>query len=121
MSDKSRCSAGWPAVLFAEKITFSPTSSPAALARSRRRHGESLNRRNWGRRPVSPFHVPISMNIIHVDNLIKKFGAITAVDDIHLEVESGQIFGFLGPNGAGKSTTIKILATLLRPTAGKAA
>src|SRR5439155_14455745 len=88
---------------------------------SRRRHVESLNRRNWGRRPVSPFHVPISMNIIHVDNLIKKFGAITAVDDIHLEVESGQVFGFLGPNGAGKSTTIKILATLLRPTAGKAA
>src|SRR5437867_9160591 len=61
------------------------------------------------------------MNIIHVENLVKKFGAITAVDDIQLEVESGQIFGFLGPNGAGKSTTIKILATLLRPTAGKAA
>src|SRR6266516_3167746 len=60
------------------------------------------------------------MNIIHVENLIKKFGTITAVDNIQLNVESGQMFGFLGPNGAGKSTTIKILATLLRPTAGKA-
>ena len=60
------------------------------------------------------------MNIIHVENLVKKFGAITAVDNIQLEVESGQIFGFLGPNGAGKSTTIKILATLLKPTSGKA-
>jgi ABC-2 type transport system ATP-binding protein len=60
------------------------------------------------------------MNIIHVENLVKKFGTITAVDNIQLEVEPGQIFGFLGPNGAGKSTTIKILATLLKPTSGKA-
>jgi ABC-2 type transport system ATP-binding protein len=60
------------------------------------------------------------MNVIHVENLVKKFGQLTAVDNIHLDVDSGQIFGFLGPNGAGKSTTIKILATLLRPTAGKA-
>lgn len=60
------------------------------------------------------------MDIIHVENLVKKFGTITAVDGIHLSVEPGQIFGFLGPNGAGKSTTIKILATLLRPTSGKA-
>src|SRR5712691_7809813 len=60
------------------------------------------------------------MNIIHVENLVKKFGTITAVDNIQLEVEPGQIFGFLGPNGAGKSTTIKILATLLKPTSGTA-
>ncbi len=60
-------------------------------------------------------------DIIRVENLVKKFGAITAVDGIQLDVQSGQIFGFLGPNGAGKSTTIKILATLLKPTSGKAA
>jgi ABC-2 type transport system ATP-binding protein len=60
------------------------------------------------------------MNIIHVENLVKKFGTIAAVDNIQLDVEPGQIFGFLGPNGAGKSTTIKILATLLKPTSGKA-
>src|SRR5216117_549395 len=61
------------------------------------------------------------MDVIHVENLVKKFGNITAVDGIQLDVQSGQIFGFLGPNGAGKSTTIKILATLLKPTSGKAA
>ena len=60
-------------------------------------------------------------DVIHVENLVKKFGSITAVDGIQLDVQSRQIFGFLGPNGAGKSTTIKILATLLRPTSGKAA
>ena len=60
-------------------------------------------------------------DVIRVENLVKKFGAIAAVDGIQLDVQSGQIFGFLGPNGAGKSTTIKILATLLKPTSGKAA
>jgi ABC-2 type transport system ATP-binding protein len=60
-------------------------------------------------------------DVIRVENLVKKFGAITAVDGIQLDVQSGQIFGFLGPNGAGKSTTIKILATLLKPTSGTAA
>jgi ABC-2 type transport system ATP-binding protein len=59
-------------------------------------------------------------DVIRVENLVKKFGPVTAVDGIQLDVQSGQIFGFLGPNGAGKSTTIKILATLLKPTSGKA-
>jgi ABC-2 type transport system ATP-binding protein len=58
--------------------------------------------------------------IIRVDNLSKKFGEFTAVDGIDFSVEAGEIFGFLGPNGAGKSTTIKILATLLRGSGGKA-
>jgi ABC-2 type transport system ATP-binding protein len=60
-------------------------------------------------------------DVIRVENLVKKFGATTAVDGIQLDVQAGQIFGFLGPNGAGKSTTIKVLATLLKPTSGKAA
>ncbi len=58
-------------------------------------------------------------NIINVKNLTKKFKGIIAVDDISFEVAAGEIFAFLGPNGAGKSTTIKILTTLLQPTAGK--
>jgi len=58
------------------------------------------------------------MKIIKVRGLIKKFKDFKAVDDISFEVESGEIFAFLGPNGAGKSTTIKILTTLLKPTAG---
>lgn len=60
------------------------------------------------------------MPIIKVENLIKRFGDITAVDDISFEVEEGSIFGFLGPNGAGKTTTINVLCTLLGPTSGRA-
>ena len=59
------------------------------------------------------------MNIIEVKNLTKKFGNITAVDNISFSVPKGEIFAFLGPNGAGKSTTIKVLTTLLTPTAGE--
>ena len=57
-------------------------------------------------------------NIIEVTNLTKKFGDITAVDDITFSVGKGDIFAFLGPNGAGKTTTIKMLTTLLTPTSG---
>jgi ABC-2 type transport system ATP-binding protein len=60
------------------------------------------------------------MPIISVESLVKKFGAITAVNDISFSVEEGSIFGFLGPNGAGKTTTISILCTLLSPTSGRA-
>ena len=58
--------------------------------------------------------------IIQVENLVKKFGNLVAVNDISFNVSPGEIFGFLGPNGAGKTTTINILCTLARPTAGKA-
>jgi ABC-2 type transport system ATP-binding protein len=59
------------------------------------------------------------MQIIQVENLVKKFGSITAVDAISFGVQEGTIFGFLGPNGAGKTTTINILCTLLSPTSGR--
>src|SRR5215467_11672313 len=58
--------------------------------------------------------------MITVDNLSKSFGEIKAVDGVSFAVGAGEIFGFLGPNGAGKSTTIKMLATLLKPTGGRA-
>ncbi len=57
---------------------------------------------------------------IETKSLTKSFGDETAVNDISLSVEDGEIFGFLGPNGAGKSTTIMILTTLLKPTSGQA-
>jgi len=57
--------------------------------------------------------------IIGAAGVTKKFGDITAVDNIDFEVKQGEIFAFLGPNGAGKSTTIKMLTTMLRPTSGK--
>jgi len=58
--------------------------------------------------------------MIKTVNLTKRFDKVIAVNDLNLEIGSGEIFGFLGPNGAGKTTTIKLLAGLLRPTAGRA-
>jgi len=59
-------------------------------------------------------------SIIRVDNLVKRFGALVAVDGITFDVAPGEIFGLLGPNGAGKTTTINILCTLSKPTSGQA-
>ena len=56
--------------------------------------------------------------MIRIQNLVKKYGEIAAVNDISLDVPAGEIFAFLGPNGAGKTTTIKMLTTLLTPTSG---
>ena len=53
-------------------------------------------------------------------NLTKKFGKLTAVSNLNLNINRGEIFGFLGPNGAGKTTTIKLLTGLLKPTSGSA-
>lgn len=55
-----------------------------------------------------------------VENLTKRFGDFTAVDNISFDVRRGEIFGFLGPNGSGKSTTIRMLCGLLRPSSGRA-
>ncbi len=60
------------------------------------------------------------MNAIEVNNLTKKFGAFTAVDNVNFTVKQGEIFGFLGANGAGKSTTIRMLIGVLEPTSGDA-
>lgn len=57
---------------------------------------------------------------IEVENLTKKFGNYTAVDNINFKIPKGTIFGFLGPNGSGKSTTIRMLCGVLHPTSGRA-
>ena len=56
--------------------------------------------------------------MIHVQDLVKTFGDITAVDHVSFDVAEGEIFAFLGPNGAGKTTTIQMLTTLVAPTSG---
>ena len=61
------------------------------------------------------------MQAIEVSNLTKKFGSLTALNDISFSVGEGETFGFLGPNGAGKTTTIRILTGVTRPTSGTAA
>src|SRR5438105_2876074 len=60
------------------------------------------------------------MNAIEVRGIVKKFGDFTAVNGISFAVQEGEIFGLLGPNGAGKSTLIRMMVTLLPPTAGTA-
>ena len=57
--------------------------------------------------------------VIHTENLTKKFGDFTAVDNISFSVEKGEIFGFLGANGAGKTTAMRMLCGLSHPTSGK--
>ena len=58
------------------------------------------------------------MDAIRITNLVKRYGALTAVENLSLAVRPGRIFGFLGPNGSGKSTTIGCLTGLLDPTSG---
>lgn len=57
--------------------------------------------------------------MIEVNELTKRFGQLTAVDNISFQVDKGEIFGLIGPNGAGKTTTIRCLLTLIKPTSGK--
>jgi ABC-2 type transport system ATP-binding protein len=68
-----------------------------------------------------PKQVPTSnSSTIIVQGLSKKFGSVSAVEDLNLEIPAGEVFGLLGPNGAGKTTTIRMLAALIAPTSGEA-
>ncbi len=60
------------------------------------------------------------MSVVEIENLTKQFGQLTVLDNISLQVEKGEVFGFLGPNGAGKTTTLRLLLGLLEPTSGTA-
>ncbi len=62
----------------------------------------------------------MSESAILIENVTKRFDSVTAVDELSLEIQYGELFGLLGPNGAGKSTLINILATLLTATSGGA-
>ena len=61
----------------------------------------------------------MTMNAIRTDGLTKRFGRVTALDELNLTVDRGEVMGYLGPNGAGKTTTIRLLLGLLRPTSGR--
>jgi polyether ionophore transport system ATP-binding protein len=58
--------------------------------------------------------------VIQTDKLTKRYGHVTALDSLDLEIDQAEVFGYLGPNGAGKSTTIALLLGLIRPTSGQA-
>ena len=59
-------------------------------------------------------------SMVQLAGLTKRFGRNTALDDVTLTIEPGEVFGYLGPNGAGKTTTIRLLMGMLRPTSGTA-
>jgi ABC-2 type transport system ATP-binding protein len=64
--------------------------------------------------------MPPLTSALAADGLTKRFGAVRALEDLSLQVEEGEVFGFLGPNGAGKTTTIRLLLGLLAPSGGGA-
>jgi len=69
---------------------------------------------------VAVAYAPVMTAVIETSGLRKVFGETVAIEDLDLQVEAGDVFGLLGPNGAGKTTTIRMLTTLLAPTAGTA-
>lgn len=69
--------------------------------------------------PALPLVEDRGMAMIEIANLVKRFGAFTAVDGVSFQVERGTVLGFLGPNGAGKSTTMKMITGFLSPTEGQ--
>ena len=60
----------------------------------------------------------MSEDIIRAEGIVLRYGDFTAVDGIDVTVKEGEIYGLLGPNGAGKTTTVKVLTTMMKPTAG---
>jgi ABC-2 type transport system ATP-binding protein len=69
--------------------------------------------------PASPAETPETPRaLVSIKDLIVRYGKTEAVHGITFDIPRGAIFGFIGPNGAGKTSTIKVLATLLRPTSG---
>ncbi|GJL94877.1 MAG: ABC transporter ATP-binding protein [Hyphococcus sp.] len=61
---------------------------------------------------------PVSQNPVSLQNITKRYGGFTAVDDLSFEVAQGEIYGFLGPNGAGKTTTLRMMLDIIQPSAG---
>ena len=74
----------------------------------------------WEARTSTGSAAPPPPSAISVRGLVKKFGDVTALDQVTLDVPTGQVLGLLGPNGAGKTTLIRILLGLTRPTSGEA-
>ena len=73
-----------------------------------------------GHQGIEPVSAPRAQPAVLVDDLVVRFGELAAVGGISFAVAPGEVFGLLGPNGAGKTTTIRVLTTLLAPTAGRA-
>jgi len=69
---------------------------------------------------LTEVRIAMTQKIVETQQLTKRYGAVTALDDCHLTIHRGEIFGLLGPNGAGKTTLLRLLLGYLRPTRGRA-
>ena len=92
------------------------TDGEAMIGASDVERRQALRALTSGRASTGPQGEPALV----VEHLTKRFGERVAVDDVSFSVSAGEVFGFLGPNGAGKTTTVRMLATLIAPTAGTA-
>src|SRR5438270_13065888 len=97
------------------RIRFGSTKWKKQTEQSKRKLGEE----GVHVEDISPHYEYDGKTIISTSRLTKAFGKLVAVNDLHLEVMRGDVFGFLGPNGSGKTTTIRMLLGLIRPTAGR--
>ncbi len=70
-------------------------------------------------RPNVRISGPYTQLMIQVENLVKSYGDVKAVDGVGFEIAAGEIYGLLGPNGAGKTTTLSMMAGLLAPDEGR--
>ncbi|MBY6277494.1 MAG: ABC transporter ATP-binding protein [Symbiobacterium thermophilum] len=114
-------------------VNAPPSAAPPAPAVHRSSaclHHSSPPRHHWswrrtGRRPKSDAPPALRQNgaevrgVIELLHVTKRYGPVTALEDLTLEVHEGEIFGLLGPNGAGKTTTLRLVAGLARPTQGQ--
>ena len=90
-----------------------------------RASGRSVGGPEWARAGTGPSPRSLEVrwrnagyNMIEISHLSKRYGAITAVDDVTFNVQAGEVLGFLGPNGAGKSTTMKMITGFVAPSSG---
>ena len=130
--------AGWPfdalrGATFASRHPPTDDRPPLAAEPTEARPPagtDPADQRYLGRRGVDGPALPLTVRSspagasmsapIEASGLVRRFGDILAVDGVDLAVQDGEVFGFLGPNGAGKSTVVRMLTTLLRPSAGTA-
>src|SRR5580700_7970591 len=97
------------------RVGCSPRPNPAPFEHGQTEHGGS----EVSTQPADNFTAPTDNDILRVEHISKRYGAVTALTDVSLRLERGEVLGLIGDNGAGKSTLIKILCGFQQPTSGR--